>query len=276
MERQSRQPADLWRSLQELLPRVCSVLVEAFPISGRQYRLSRHSLEIGLAAVVMFALMGVGSVTAALLNSDGSFRYPAAVAVIFGGFWSCLVLLGVWLILIQSRHGLFVDSTTVRVTGCFTTQQVRLANLTKTTWKSFNKGGSLVLKEHCNIVKIGFGNYTYEERQELIQFFREALAGREQDGWEQFESRCMPPQVDYKELQAQMQGHLRFAAIAFAAAVPLMYAILIWLKLNDGLPKGNWIVVAIFPLAVSGAILCMIWIAARGDLARAKSRDKYS
>ena len=250
------------------------MLVEAFPITGRQYRLSRHFLEIGLAAVVLFALIGVESVTAALLNSDGSFRSPAAAAAIFGAFWSCMVLPGVWLILIQSRHRLFVDSTTVRVTGCFTTQQVRLANLTKATWKSL--GGSLVLKEHCNIVKIGFGNYTYEERRELIQFFREALAGREQDGWEQFESRCMPPQVDYKELRAQMQGHLRFAAIAFAAAVPLMYAILIWLKLNDGMPKVNWIVVAIFPLAISGAILCMIWIAARGDLARAKSRDKYS
>lgn len=250
------------------------MLVETFPISGRQYRHSRHSLEIGVATVVLFCLMGVGSVTAALLNSDGSFRYPTAAAVIFGSFWSCMVLVGVWLILIHSRHRLFVDSTTVHVTGCFTTQQVRLANLTKATWKSF--GGSLVIKEHCNIVKIGFGNYTYEEQRELIHFFREALAGREQDGWEQFESRCMPPQVDYKELRAQMQGHLRFAAIAFAAAVPFMNAILIWLKLNEGLPKGNWIVVAILPLAISGAVLCTMWIAARGDLARAKSRDKFS
>jgi hypothetical protein len=252
------------------------VLVEAFSISGREYRLSRHALEIGLVAVVLFGVMGVASVTAALLNSDGSFRFPVAAAIIFGGFWSCMVLLGVWLILSYSRHRLFVDSTTVRVTGCFTTRQVRLANLTNATWKSFIKHGTLVLKEHSSIVKIGFGNYTYEERLELIHFFREALAGREQDGWEQFESRCMPPQVDYKELRSQMQGHLRFAAIAFAAAIPLMYAILIWLKLADGLPNGNWVVVAILPLAISGAILGMMWLAARGDLARAKNRDEFS
>jgi hypothetical protein len=247
------------------------VTVEAFPMTGREYRLSRHALEVGVVAVALFGLMGVLSVTAALLNSDGSFRHPVAAAVTFGVLWSCFVLLGFWLILIYSRHRLFVDPTTVRVTGCFVTRKVCLANVTHVAWKSF-KHGTLVLKEPSSIVKIGFGNYTFQERLELIHFFREALAGREQEGWERFESRCMPPQVDYKELRSQMHGHLRFAAIAFAAAIPLMYAILIWLKFADGLPNGNWFVVAILPLAIAGAILGMMWLAARGDLERARSR----
>jgi hypothetical protein len=249
------------------------VTVEAFPMTGREYRLSKHALEVGVVAVALFGLMGGVSVAAALLNSDGSFRHPLAAAVTFGVGWSCFVLLGVWLILIYSRHRLFVDPKTVRVTGCFASRQVHLANLTHVAWKSFIGHGTLALKDTSNIVKIGFGNYTFQERLELIRFFRKALAGREQDGWERFESRCMPPQVDYKELRSQMHGHLRFAAIAFAAATPLMYAILIWLKLNDGLPNGNWFVVAILPFAISGAILGMMWLAARGDLARARSRD---
>jgi hypothetical protein len=218
--------------------------------------------------------MGIVSVAAALLNSDGSFRQPVAGVVVFGAGWSCFVLLGVWLILAYSRHRLFVDPTMVRATGCFTTSQVYLANVTHVAWKSFIKHGSLVLTESNSTVKIGFGNYTFQERLELIHFFREALAGREQEGWEKFESRCMPPQVDYKELRSQVHGQLRFAVIAFAAVIPLMYAILIWLKLADGLPNGNWFIVAIFPLAIAGAIVGMMWLAARGDLARAMDRDQ--
>jgi len=241
-------------------------------MTGREYRLSRHALEVGVVAVALCSLMGILSITAALLNPDGSFPHPVAAALIFGVLWSCFVLLGVWLILLYFRHCLFVDLTTVRVTGCFVARQVRLANVTHAAWKSFIKHGTLVLKEPSGTVKIGFSNYTFQERLELIHFFREALAGCEQEGWERFESRCMPPQVDYKGLRSQMHGHLRFAAIAWAAATPLMYAILIWVKLAGGLPNGNWFVVAILPLAIAGAMLGIMWLAARGDLARARGR----
>jgi hypothetical protein len=251
-----------------------AVTVQAFPKTGREYRLSTHVLEVGVVAVVLFGLMGIVSVTAALLNSDGSFRHPVAAAVIFGAGWSCLVLLGVWLILAYSRHRLFVDPTMVRTTGCFATRQVYFANVTHVAWKSVIKHGSVVLTEPSSTAKIGFGNYTFQERLELIHCFREALAGRDHEGWEKFESRCMPPEVDYKDLRSQVYGHLRFAAIAFAAAIPLMYAILIWLKLADGLPNGNWFIVAILPVAIGGAFLGMMWLAARGDLARARDRDE--
>jgi hypothetical protein len=255
-------------------PRVLAgahVTTKAAPMAGREYRLSKHALEVGLVTVSLFGVMGVVSVTAAILNPDGSFRHPVAAAVTFGILWSCFVLLGVWLILIFARHRLFVDPTTVRVTGCFVSRQISLAKVTHAAWKSTIKHGTLVLKEPSSVVKIGFGNYTFQERLELIRFFRDALAGRD-EGWERFESRCMPPQVDYMEVRSQIHGLLRFAAIAWAAAIPFMFAILIWAKLAGGLPNGNWFVVAILPLAIPGVFLGMMWLAARGDLARATSR----
>ncbi len=147
-------------------------------MAGREYRLSKHSLEVGLVAVAIFGVMGIVSVTAAILNPDGSFRHPVAAAVAFGILWSCFVLLGVWLILIYARHRLFVDPTTVRVTGCFVSRQVSLAKVTHAAWKSFNKHGTLVLKEPSRVVKIGFGNYTFQERLELIRFFRGGIGWR--------------------------------------------------------------------------------------------------
>jgi len=246
--------------------------IQVFPMTGREYRLSKHTLELGVVAVSLCGLMGVLSVAAALMNADGSFRHPLAAAVTFGVLWSCFLLLGVCLILMYARHRLFVDPTTVRLTGCCVTRQVRLTNLTHVAWKSFVKDGTLILREHSSIVKVGFGNYTFEERRELIHFFREALAGHNQEGWERFESRCIPPKVDYKEVRSQIHGHLRFAAIAWAAAIPCMYAILIWEKLAGGMPNRNWVVVAILPLATAGAMLGIMWQAARGDLARARSR----
>jgi len=250
------------------------VTAQGFPTTGREYRLSRHVLESGAVTVVVFGLIGIASVTAAILNFDDSFRHPLAAAVFFGAGWSCFVLLGVWQVLAYSHHRLYVDSKIVRTTGCFATSQVFFENVSHAAWKSFTNHGRLVLKEPSSELKIDFGNYSFQERLKLIHFFREALAGRDQQDCEKFESRCMPPEIDYKDLRSQLSGHLRFAAITFVAAIPLMYGILIWLKLNDGLPNGNWLIVASRPVALGGALLSLMWLAARGDLARARDRNK--
>jgi hypothetical protein len=107
----------------------------------------------------------------------------------------------------------------------------------------------------------------------LIQLFRTALAEDVQEGWERFQSRCMPPQVDYKELRSEMHGHLRFAVIAWAMALPAMYAILIWAKLAGGFPHFSWFVVMVLPLGIVGLMIALMWLAARGDLGRARGRQ---
>lgn len=158
-------------------------------------------LEMGLVSVVVFSLMGSASVIAAILNVDGSFRRPLLAACIFGGFWGCLCLVGVWMILIYLRHELHIDSGNVRHRGGLFSGSVCVSRLTAATWKSFTREGSLTLHESSGSVKVAFGNYTYEERRELIRFFREALVACDQQGWEQFEKRCLPPQVEYRVLQ---------------------------------------------------------------------------
>jgi hypothetical protein len=67
---------------------------------------------------------------------------------------------------------------------------------------------------------------------------------------------------------------MRFAAIAWAIALPSMYALLIWLKTEGGLPNVNWLFVAFCPPGYAGSILGGMWLCERTALARARNDEK--
>jgi hypothetical protein len=256
----------------QAIPQVGTMNTGALSISEKEYRLSKSYLEWGLVCALCFGIMGVLTVAAALNNADGSFRHPVAAAIFMGGIWFGLTAVACLLILCYYRYSLIVSRDVVRRTGCFMTREVRLVFVNRADWGSLVKGGTLLLSEDNRRLKIHFANYTFRERAELIEFFRAALPATSQEGWDRFESRCMPPRVEYKELRSQVHRLLRFMVIAWAIALPFMYAIMIWLKLIGGLPNGNWLVVGLFPLGVAGAFVGLSWLAARGDLARARGR----
>lgn len=79
---------------------------------------------------------------------------------------------------------------------------------------------------------------------------------------------------DYKQLHSEIRGHLRFAAIAWGMALPLIYGIVIWSKTLDGSPDGNWLVVALAPIGIVAILLGMMWVCAYCDLARARKREE--
>ena len=230
----------------------------------REYRLTRAALDLGVVCAVLFAAMGIASTLSALLNLDGSFPHPIAFAVCFAIFWSCMMLLSGWLILAFFRHRLRISPRIVRITDCFRTRELRLDAVTHAAWKIWS-GGILVLYAATGKVKIAFQSYPLLERSELIQFFRSVLADKEQTGWDRFEKYCPPP-MDHAALLSKLRREMRFAAIAFAIATPAFYALTIWLKLTDGLPRANWIEVVLFPMVFPAVILGFIWLCARGAL----------
>jgi hypothetical protein len=242
--------------------------------SSTEYRLPRCLLELGIVCAVLFGLMGIVSTAAALFNFDGSFPHPVAAAVVCGVFWSTMTLLSGYLILAYYRCRLTISSEAVRITGCFRTHEIKVASVTRALWQSLFQGGSLVLFEGDRRVTIHFGSYTHQDRAELIQYFRTALAGCAQEGWEQFEATCLPAPVDYTKVRATMQRTWRFTLIAWGLAIPLMYAILIWTKLNDALPNGNWLVVALFPPVSAGLFIGLVWLAVRENLEQARPRGQ--
>lgn len=248
-------------------------MTEGIPAEGMEYRHSKYYLGEGIFGALIFGSVAIVLPVVALLNPGGSFHRPVAAAVTCGLICSFFAGVGCWIIVAYLRHRLFVTREFVRVTDCFRTREVRLASVTHAVWRL---GGVLVLHETNNSAKILFENYTYQEQVDLIQFFRTALAEDTQDGWKPFESRCIPVTVDYEKLKSKMHRTLRFSVIAFGVALPVMYALLIWMKLMSGAGGnwwGSWVVLALVPIGISGAFLGMMWWTACGDVARAKERE---
>lgn len=243
------------------------------PTDGNEFRQLSSHLELGVAAAVIFGLMGIFSTLAALFNIDGSFGRPILAAVVFGLFFLCASLTGCWLALSYHRHRLVLSPDAVTVVDCFCTRSLRLVTLHRAKWSTFWKGGSLVLDGSEGRIKVHFANYTYQDRGKLINFFRRAVPEGLQDGWDPFQVSCQPPQVDFAELSSQIRGHLRFSLIAWMVAIPFMYAILIWSKKIGGLPNGNWFMVALLPPALAAVMVGFTWLACRMSLANAKSSD---
>ena len=237
---------------------------ESSPIIGKEYRIPKGYVMGGVLGIALFGFMGFVGARESLRNEDRSIPDPVGFAVAIGVAGSCFVLFYASLILAYFRHRLNVNPTTVRVTGFFSTRQARLANITHAVWKSpFDKSSSLILKENGIAVKITFTYFTDGERRELISFFREALAGCQQEGWERFASRNIPRQVDHNLALAQARRNLRFSAIAWSVAIPVMCAILAWEKLENIQPNPNWFQVGIFPLVMASVLHGAIWLEAR-------------
>ena len=94
------------------------------------------------------------------------------------------------------------------------------------------------------------------------------------------DSHATPPRAnlirkDYKQIRNEIRGHLRFAAVAWGIALPLMYAIIFWSTTSSGLPQRDWAFVAFAPIGIVASFLSMMWFAAYGDLKRARIRDEH-
>jgi hypothetical protein len=244
---------------------------EALP-SGKEYRLSKHVLLVGLLCTPLFAAMGVASIVISFI--DDSIPHPVGAALLFGCFWSFFTALGVWMILAYLRERLVIGRDSFRISDCLRTRQVPFASVSRAVWDALPRGGKLSVFTEVGRVKIYFGNYPADERDELIDFFRESLGVGLQENWAEFEFSCLQQRTDPEKLRASIRRSLRFALIAWAVALPIMYGLVIWLFVEGGFPNATKVAVALFPLG--GAVACIgaMWIGAHGDLGRAREQEK--
>jgi len=75
------------------------------------------------------------------------------------------------------------------------------------------------------------------------------------------------------KLERQQSGHLRFATIAWLIAVPLMYAIVVWVWSNRAYgPVRDWRGPFAIPVIVPVLFLGMMWLVTRIDLKNLRVR----
>ena len=120
---------------------LADALVEdkSLSVGVREYHLRKYYLWIGAICTAGFLVFAVGSFIAAWWNIDGSFRHPRATAIGFATFWSCWLVLGVWILLAYFRERLVISMDRVRQSSCFRTRSLRhdevsIAQMAAVSW----------------------------------------------------------------------------------------------------------------------------------------------
>ena len=156
------------------------------------FRVGRHFLYLGIVFTVFCLLAGNGSAAVAFWNVDCSFARPKEAALLFGVFWACFAVLGVWIILIYVRSRLYIGPVGVRRVGCFRVRTIHFDGLLGARWRLIPGGGSLVLRGRDGKLTVEFGWFSAADQRAMIRFLRSMIGESIQENWERFQSRLFP------------------------------------------------------------------------------------
>jgi hypothetical protein len=237
--------------------------------SGRvEYRMPAIALFLACTFAAASAFFGIIGVYGFLFPAP-SLKDPVGFLAFAGTVSACALVGSAWLAQAYLRHRLAITPEFVRLTNTFGAREVRLASVDRVVWKTAFKSSSVILHEGDIRLKISFNNYEGHDLPEMIHLLHMAVAGRREEGWDEFEPRWSP-QLQ-KMTRAEARRMLRFVVIAWGIGVPIMYAALVCLKLSEERPRVSWILVAIGPPAIAGGFIAMIWMMVRDAL---KDPDK--
>lgn len=150
------------------------------------YRLRPYYRNVGVACTAFFLVMGVASTLLAAFNVDGSFPRPLLMAGVFAVFWSCFVLLGVWLAACYYRYRLHASDSVIEQVGVFRQRQVEWRLVKELKWRLWPKGGSVRLKTPVESMAIELGNFSTTDCEQLVSYLRHAISPESQVGWDEF------------------------------------------------------------------------------------------
>lgn len=215
------------------------------PCETACFRPRPYFRNVGMVCTIVFSVMGLVSVFAAYFNVDHSFARPLLAASLFGVFWSCFVLLGCWLILFSRRYHLSIDGNLVRQIGVICDRSLLLSQVNEMRWRRYPAGGSVRFATLTDVMKIDFGNFVSEDRNQLISLLRDRMNDGRQIGWSEFERQFEDSperKVRARRMTGLLIGVFGLHAIAF---------LILW-----GLRFGNQFLFVSIVSAVAAIYLC--------------------
>jgi len=165
---------------------------------------------------VIFTVIGVTSTIVAYFNIDGSFARPYLAAMIFGVFWSPFTALAVWVIAAYFREGLILAPSSIIQHGIFRSRTLEVGEVLQIKWRTWPVGGTIIVRTHAEKIKIYLDNFTKDERDAVVLFFREKFADDVQENWSRFEKFTGRPSSQQK--RASRGGILPIAALLMCFA----------------------------------------------------------
>jgi hypothetical protein len=154
---------------------------------------------LSLVCLALFPLIGVGGIALALVNPDGSFARPVLFAIFDGLLFGGWTLLSTYMLVACRWERLYVSSDAVRIVGVFRSKTALFLDITRAVWRSWPRGGSIVLHTEEGSVAIGFASY--EGGKELAVFLRGTLPANVQGNFERYESTNLPESLAFQHLR---------------------------------------------------------------------------
>jgi hypothetical protein len=185
------------------------------------YRYPKMCLPVAIVGLVLSVVMiGVG-VALQLLDPDGSLSKTILAIVcvgVFGGF----SLLSFYLLLAYRRDRFITSDKAIRHDGVLRSTTLPLAHIYRAVWRSWPRGGSVVLYTSWTRLAVHLGNY--EGAGELAAFFRENLPARAQERYERFESYFVPDSETFHRRQDREQRlFIALMAVVVVGLLALAY-----------------------------------------------------
>jgi hypothetical protein len=211
------------------------------------YRFRRHVLYVCLWGIPFFIAVGIGSACMAFFSK--SCLYPKTLAAFFILFWSFWTLLGIFGLFQYVRSRLILGEIHVESVGVFKRKLMALNEVTQVVWRTKPAGGSIVLCTSGQKIVIELYNYDKDQRNELINFFREKMNHEIQVGWDIFSKRLFGLSV------IQPFGSRLFYIVT--AVILLGFGVLfinVWMVVFS---KIYLLIIGIFNLIASLVSLCL-------------------
>ena len=200
------------------------------------YQLDRSILITGIVCTALFLVCGLFSVGTALF---------------FGLFWSCWVLLCLFIIFAYYRLRLFIAKDAITYHGCIGKKNINVSDVTQILWRRFpSQCGRIIVRSRLTRITIHLDNYTDNDQEQLVAYFRDTFSPDIQKNWSRYDEFRQRHLAALKKIPAKIRGvGIIIALLLFASAGAAGYC---W-SLDLG---GFWLAIGV-ALALAG--LVYVW-----------------
>jgi hypothetical protein len=140
-------------------------------------------------------------------------------SIVWGGF----TLLGLWLILAYFQERLTLTGETICQVGVIQTKSMPFDTVQELTWRLHPQGGSCILTSMNTKIKLEFGNFTRDDRTELISYLRQRVAGDRQSDWDSFHDQFLVCSPERQRKQQAANWILIFVLFGFAVFFAVLW-----------------------------------------------------
>lgn len=147
------------------------------------YRIRPFLLYLGIIFSVLFATLGIASVSTALANADKSFPHPVRFALFFGVVWGAATCSGLLLLFGYFRERLWITPRAIVQQGFIFRRAIPVMAITHLKWHGQPSGGKVVVHHPLGRIVVYFANFTTGSQADLITYFRNVVPAERQQGW---------------------------------------------------------------------------------------------